>query len=69
VLARARVLKRDGTSRDARGFRNRSVVIFFLVPQVRLAKRLDLDAVTQEWRDRLPALVVANWPDIKAEQR
>lgn len=69
VLPRARVMKRDGTSRDARGFRNRSVVIFFLVPQVRLAKRLDLDAVVQEWRDRLPALVVQNWPDIKAEQR
>jgi hypothetical protein len=36
---------------------------------VRLTKRLDLDAVTQEWRDRLPALVVQNWPDIKAERR
>jgi len=69
VLPRARVMKRDGTSRAARGFRNRSVVMFLLVPQVRLAKRLDLDAVAREWLDRLPELVVENWPDINSVQR
>lgn len=69
VLARARIMKRDGTSRAARGFRNRSVVIFLLVSQARLRKRLDLDSVAREWNDRLPALVVGNWPDLKAEQR
>jgi hypothetical protein len=56
-------------SRSKTGRGQVSAVIFLLVPQVRLTKRLDLDAVTQEWRDRLPALVVQNWPDIKAEQR
>jgi len=69
VLPRARVMKRDGTSRAARGFRNRSVVMFLLVPQVKLAKRLDLDAVADDWQDRLPALVVQNWPDGQAEPR
>ena len=69
VLPRARVMKRDGTSRAARGFRNRSVVVFVLVPQVRLRKRLDLDSVAREWNDRLAGLVVENWPDFKAEQR
>ena len=69
VLPRARVMKRDGTSRAARGFRNRSVVVFVLVPQARLRKRLDLDSVAREWNDRLAGLVVENWPDFKAEQR
>lgn len=69
VLPRARVMKRDGESRAARGFKNRSVIVFVLVPQVMLRKRLNLETVAHEWQDRLPALVVQNWPDIKAEQR
>jgi len=69
VLPRARVMKRDGTSRAARGFRNRSVIIFILVPQVRLTKRLDLETVAREWQDKLPALVAQNWPDLKADTR
>jgi hypothetical protein len=69
VLSRARVMKRDGTSRAARGFKNRSVIIFILVPQVQLRKRLDLEATAREWQDKLPALVVQNWPDLKAETR
>lgn len=69
VLPRARVMKRDGTSRAARGFKNRSVIIFILVPQVQLRKRLDLEVTAREWQDKLPALVVQNWPDLKAETR
>ena len=69
VLPRARVMKRDGTSRAARGFRNRSVIVFVLVSQARLRKRLDLDSVAREWHDRLAGLVVENWPDLKTEQR
>ncbi|MCB1377994.1 MAG: hypothetical protein KDK89_06460 [Alphaproteobacteria bacterium] len=67
VLPRARVVKRDGTSRAARGFRNRSVIVFVLVPQARLRKRLDLESVAREWQDRLAGLVIQNWPDLKAE--
>jgi hypothetical protein len=69
ILPRARVMKRDGTSRAARGFKNRSVIIFILVPQVQLRKRLDLEAAARERQDKLPTLVVQNWPDIKAEAR
>jgi hypothetical protein len=69
VLPRARIMKRDGTSRAARGFKNRSVIIFILVPQVMLRKRLNLETVAREWQDRLPALVVQNWPELKAETR
>ena len=68
VLPRARVMKRDGTSRAARGFRNRSIVVFILVPQVSLRKRLNLDTAAREWQDRLAGLVLQNWPDLKAEQ-
>jgi hypothetical protein len=38
----ARILGRDGVTRGARGFRNRTVPIFVLVPRVRLSKRLGL---------------------------
>jgi hypothetical protein len=69
VFPRVRVMKRDGTSRAARGFKNRSVVIFILVPQVQLRKLLDLEVAAREWQDKLPALVVQNWPDLKAETR
>lgn len=69
VLPRARVMKRDGASRAARGFKNRSVIVFILVSQVMLRKRLDLEAVAREWHDKLAGLVVQNWPDLKAETR
>lgn len=42
-------------------FRNRSVVIFTLVPQVRLKKRMDLEAAAQKVAAGVPAAIVANW--------
>lgn len=36
-------------------------VIFLLVRQVKLQKRLDLDPPAQEWEAKLPQLVVDNW--------
>ncbi len=59
-------IARQSRSKTGRGAT--TTIIFWLVPQVKLRKRLDLDAVTREWRERLPALVVHNWPDIKAGQ-
>lgn len=44
-----------------------SAIIFFLVPFVRLKKRLDLDRATREWQAKLPGLIVRNWPDIEAD--
>jgi len=38
-----------------------SVVMFTLVRQVRLRKRLDVSAATRRWEARLPGLVVAEW--------
>ena len=38
-----------------------SVVMFLLVPQVRLTKRLDVDAARRHWESRLPGLIVGEW--------
>lgn len=40
-----------------------TIPIFILVRQVKLAKRLDLDAATQAGIGAVPGLIVANWPD------
>ncbi len=40
-----------------------SIIMFILVPQVSLRKRLNVDGAAQKWIDRLPELVVAAWPE------
>ena len=40
-----------------------TVVMFFLIPQVTLKKRFDVDSVSQKWLDKLPRLVLAGWPN------
>lgn len=40
-----------------------TVPIFILVPQVRLAKRLDLARDAERWAGRLPQMITSNWPD------
>jgi hypothetical protein len=38
-----------------------TVVIFILVPQVRLRKRLDLDRDVERAYEALPSMILANW--------
>lgn len=38
-----------------------SVVMFVLVPQVTIARRIDFDRAGREWADKLPALIVAEF--------
>ena len=38
-----------------------SVVMFLLVPQVTLKKRLDIAAAAEKWADAVPGLVIRNW--------
>ena len=38
-----------------------TVVMFILVPQVSLKKRLDVDGVAERWASALPELIVRNW--------
>ena len=40
-----------------------TLVMFFLIPQVTLKKRFDVDSVSQKWLDKLPRLVLAGWPN------
>jgi hypothetical protein len=57
----ARVMGRDGFSKAARGFRNRTVPIFALVPQVTLRKRLNLYSTAVRIAAGLPERIVAGW--------
>jgi hypothetical protein len=38
-----------------------TVVVFILVPQVTLRKRLDVEAITARWAARVPGLIAGNW--------
>ncbi|MCJ2009803.1 DUF6441 family protein [Methylobacterium sp. J-092] len=48
---------KEGAADKGRDF----VVIFVLVPQVKLRKRLDVDATAKRWAARVPAAIEANW--------
>jgi hypothetical protein len=56
VMSRAKVRK-DGMQRGAV-----TAVIFILVPQVQLRKRLDFYDSADRWAGRVPGLIVSNWP-------
>ena len=63
---RARTGKRGGFAkgsasalRSGRGIT--TVVMFILVPQVSLRKRLDVNAAAERWASALPELIVRNW--------
>lgn len=68
---RSALLVDDGTVRSGnapafgqrakRGFRNRTVPIFVLVPQVKLPKRLDLIARATAVHAGVPAQIVSRW--------
>jgi hypothetical protein len=66
---RARTGKRGGFAkasasalRTGRGLA--TVPMFFLVPQVTIRKRLDVDGAANKWLAALPGLVVRNWRDL-----
>lgn len=61
VLARAGSIGRDGKWRGARGFKNRTVPIFALVPQVRLKKRLQLVKTAEAVAATAPSRIIAAW--------
>lgn len=48
-------------ARKSRGFKNRTVPIFILVPQVRLKKKLDLDAPARLAASAIPGDIVSRW--------
>ena len=65
---RARRGKRGGFSRGSKRARTTgeglaTVVMFIMVPQVRLRKRLDFAAAGARWQQRLPQLIAEGWRD------
>jgi hypothetical protein len=38
-----------------------TVVVFILVPQITLQKRLDIASAAQRWADRVPGLLASHW--------
>ena len=45
-----------------------TVVMFILLPQVQLKKRLDIEAARNRWLPQLPNLILKHWPEKNAEQ-
>ncbi len=46
-----------------------TVVMFILLPQVTLKKRLDVDGAASRWRDLMPQLILDSWPETKDAER
>lgn len=44
-----------------------TVVMFILLPQVQLKKRLDINPAAERWRDKVPELILRNWPETRDE--
>lgn len=61
-VARANTVTRKG-NKATRLTGRTTAVIFWLVPQVRLGKRFDVEGVARNWSARLPDLIVNSWPD------
>lgn len=62
VLRRRRVNgRRDYVPSEPTTFRNRTIPIFALVPQVKLKKRFDLMSRANEVNAALPSVIVAKW--------
>jgi hypothetical protein len=63
LVARARVDSRGRAvrSRSKTGRGVQSVVVFILVPRVRLPRRLDLDRDARAWQGRVPGLLADAW--------
>lgn len=61
TLRGARVPGPKGTYKAARGFRNRTVPIFALVPQVKLKKVLNLHQSAEQIAGTVPGRIIAAW--------
>lgn len=61
VAENARINARGRAAPNKRKTGQASVVVFLLVPQVSLRKRLDLDRAARLWAMRVPALVARHW--------
>lgn len=70
---RARTGKRGGFARASESARRTgrglaTVVMFILVPQVSLKKRLDVQGATKRWESRLPETILKQWPNVESQE-
>jgi hypothetical protein len=60
-LARPNIGRTRGGAQFTRIKGRSTVVVFILVPQVTLRKRLDIAAIGQRWGDRVPGVIAGHW--------
>lgn len=60
-LARPNIGRTLGGAQFTRLKGRSTVVVFILVPQVTLRKRLDIGSAAQRWADRVPGLIASRW--------
>jgi hypothetical protein len=60
-LARPNIGRTRAGARFTRLKGRATVVVFVLVPQVTLQKRLDIAAIAQRWADRVPSVIASHW--------
>lgn len=60
-LARSNIGRTRGGAQFTRLKGRSTVVVFILVPQVTLRKRLDIGSAAQRWADRAPGLIASRW--------
>jgi hypothetical protein len=58
----ARINTRGLAARNRRKTGQASVIVFILVPQVALKKRLDVESVAKRQAARVPSLIARHWP-------
>lgn len=61
ALGRAAPYRSKGRGSKLYGPKGQTIVVFILVRQVRLRKRLNVDAATERGAARIPGLLVKNW--------
>ena len=60
-LARSRVRKTKTGSSFVPIAGRQTIVVFILVPQVTLRKRLDVEGAGDRWADQVPGLITQHW--------
>ncbi|MFQ5443622.1 MAG: DUF6441 family protein [Candidatus Zixiibacteriota bacterium] len=66
IAATSGATVRKGTDKQrARGKRATSVPMFILVPKVTIKKRFEFEKTAAKWINRLPDLILKNWPETK----
>lgn len=61
VADNARINTKGRAAPNRRKTGQATAVIFLLVPQVSLRKRLDIDAAARTWAGRVPSLIARHW--------